>query len=168
MADNVLKKEFQKRDVERLRNLVKGKHGDRTTIGIGYSGEEQQSHKEGDVWEEKGKTWTIRDGIKENVTKLDKIKKAAVPLFCPKCKQVMDKQLDSFYFKAYNECLDCRTKTETQMKIAGTWKDYTIKHLMLKLINKYKNIKIGFLIYFRIQQMDLFLKTVKYKNGLVE
>jgi hypothetical protein len=25
MADNVLKKEFQKRDVERLRNLVKGK-----------------------------------------------------------------------------------------------------------------------------------------------
>ena len=85
MADSVLKKEFQKRDVERLRNLVKGKHGDRTTIGIGYSGEEQQSHKEGDVWEEKGKTWTIRDGIKENVTKLDKFKKTSVPLFCPNC-----------------------------------------------------------------------------------
>ncbi len=63
--------------------------------------------------------------IKENVTKLDKIKKAAVPLFCPKCKQVMDKQLDPFYFKAYNECLDCRTVTETQMKLAGTWEDYT-------------------------------------------
>ncbi len=31
--------------------------------------------------------------IKENVTKLDKIKKAAIPLFCPKCKQVMNKQL---------------------------------------------------------------------------
>jgi len=125
MADSVLKKEFNKRDVERLRNLVKGKSGERTVAGIGYTGEEQQSHKEGDVWEEKGKTWTIRDGIKENVTKLDKIKKAAVPLFCPKCKQVMDKQLDSFYFKAYNECLDCRTKTETQMKIDGTWTDYT-------------------------------------------
>ena len=125
MADNVLKKEFQKRDVERLRNLVKGKSGDRTTMGIGYNGELREDHKEGDVWEERGKTWTIRDGIKENVTKLDKIKKAAVPLFCPKCKQVMDKQLDSFYFKAYNECLDCRTVTETQMKLNGTWEDYT-------------------------------------------
>ena len=74
MANNVLKKEFQKRDVERLRNLVKGKHGDRSTMGIGYNGETQEDHKEGDVWEEKGKTWTIRDGIRENVTKLDKIK----------------------------------------------------------------------------------------------
>ena len=127
MSDNVLKKQFQKRDVERLRNLVKGKYGDRTTVGIGYNGEEIEDHKEGDVWEEKGRTWTIRDGIKENVTKLDKFKKAAVPLFCPNCKQVMDKQLDSFYFKAYNECLDCRTVTETQMKIAGTWEDYTNK-----------------------------------------
>jgi hypothetical protein len=142
MADSVLKKEFQKRDVERLRNLVKGKSGERTTMGIGYSGEEQQSHKEGDIWEERGKTWTIRDGIKENVTKLDKIKKAAVPLFCPKCKQVMNKQLDSFYFKAYNECLDCRTVTETQMKLAGTWEDYTNQTFNAEIdhqIQEYKN-----------------------------
>jgi len=142
MADNVLKKEFQKRDVERLRNLVKGKSGDRTTMGIGYSGETREDHKEGDVWEERGKTWTIRDGIKENVTKLDKIKKAAVPLFCPKCKQVMNKQLDPFYFKAYNECLDCRTVTETQMKLAGTWEDYTNQTFNAEIdqqIQEYKN-----------------------------
>ena len=36
----------------------------------------------------------------------------------------MDKQLDPLYFKSYGECLDCRTVTETQMKIAGTWEDY--------------------------------------------
>jgi hypothetical protein len=125
MSDNVLKKEFQKRDVERLRNLVKGKYGEKSTIGIGYNGEEIGDHKEGDTWEEKGRTWTIRDGIRENITKLDKFKKAAVPLFCPKCKQVMDKQLDSHYFKAYNECLDCRAVTETQMKIRGEWQTYT-------------------------------------------
>jgi hypothetical protein len=125
MSDNVLKKQFQKKDVERLRNLVKGKYGEKTTMGIGYNGEEIQDHKEGDVWEEKGRTWTIRDGIKENITKLDKFKKAAVPLFCPGCKQVMDKQLDPHYFKAYGECLDCRAATETQMKIKGEWQTYT-------------------------------------------
>jgi hypothetical protein len=31
MSDNVLKKDFQKKDVERLRNLVKGKSGERTS-----------------------------------------------------------------------------------------------------------------------------------------
>jgi hypothetical protein len=142
MANSVLKKEFQKRDVERLRNLVKGKSGDRTTMGIGYSGETREDHKEGDIWEERGKTWTIRDGIKENVTKLDKIKQAAIPLFCPKCKQVMDKQLDPFYFKAYNECLDCRTVTETQMKVNGTWEEYTKQTFNAEIdqqIQEYKN-----------------------------
>jgi hypothetical protein len=124
MSDNVLKKQFHKRDVERLRNLVKGKHGDRTTIGVGYNGETQEEHKEGDVWEQGGKNWTIRDGIKENITKLDKFKKAAIPLFCPECKQIMDKQLDPFYFKSYGHCLDCRTKFETQLKIKGKWENY--------------------------------------------
>jgi hypothetical protein len=124
MSDSVLKKEFQKRDVERLRNLVAGKHGSRTTVGIGYSGPQEKEHKEGDIWQQGGKTWTIKDGIKENVTKLDKFKKVSVPLFCPNCKQVMDKQLDPFYYKSYGECLDCRTVTETKMKTSGEWQDH--------------------------------------------
>jgi len=127
MKDNVLKKQFQKKDVERLRNLVKGKHGDRTTVGIGYNGETKEDHKEGDIWEENGKKWTIRDGIKENITKLDNFKKAAVPLFCPSCKQVMDKQLDPFYFKSYNHCLDCQSKFETKLKIEGKWQEHINK-----------------------------------------
>lgn len=125
MSGSVLKKEFKKRDVERLRNLVKGKHGNRTTLGVGYQGEQEDDHKEGDVWEYKGKTWTIRDGVRENVTKLDKFKSVAVPLFCPKCKQVMDKQLDPFYYKSYGECLDCRTVFETSLKLKGEWESYT-------------------------------------------
>ena len=101
MSDSVLKKEFQKRDVERLRNLVAGKHGSKTTVGVGYQIEQEEIHKEGDIWENKGKTWTIRDGIRENITKLDKFKQAAVPLFCPKCKNIMDGQLDPFYYKSF-------------------------------------------------------------------
>jgi hypothetical protein len=142
MSDSVLKKQFQQRDVERLRNLVAGKYGNRTTMGIGYNGEVQEEHQEGDIWVQGGKTWTIKDGIKENVTKLDKFKKVAVPLFCPNCKQVMDKQLDPFYYKAYGECLDCRATTETQMKIAGTWEAYTHQTFNAEIdqqIEEYKN-----------------------------
>mgnify|MGYP001099741374 CR=1 FL=1 len=123
--DNVLKKQFKKQDVERIRNLVKGKSGDRITVGIGYNGETQKDHIEGDIWEQDGKTWTIRDGIKENITKLDKFKHVSVPIFCPNCNTVMDKQLDTHYYKAYGECLDCRTKTETKLKLEGKWKNHT-------------------------------------------
>ena len=142
MSDNVLKKQFQKRDVERLRNLVKGKYGDRTTIGVGYNGETYEDHKEGDIWEQNGKTWTIRDGIKENITKLDKFKKTSTPIFCPKCKQIMDKQLDSLYFKSYNHCLDCQTKFETKLKIEGKWQDHvniTFNSEIDQQIEEYKN-----------------------------
>jgi len=125
MSDSLLKKTFQKKDVERIRNLVKGKSGDRITSGVGYNKSSVEDHKEGDVWKSNGKTWTIRDGIKENVTKLDKFKKAAVPLFCPSCKQVMDKQLDPFYYKSYGTCVDCRTNFETKLKLENKWELYT-------------------------------------------
>ena len=75
----MLKKEFKKHDVERLRNLIKGKSSSRTTQGVGYTKSSSENHEEGDIWEENGRTWTIKDGIKENITKLDKFKKVTVP-----------------------------------------------------------------------------------------
>jgi len=141
MKDNVLKKEFTKKDVQRLRNIVKGKSGERTGKGIGYT-KKQEFHKEGDTWVENGRTWTIRDGIKENITKLDKFKKAAVPLFCPSCNQVMNKQLDSHYYKAYGHCLDCRAKAETRMKEDGKWEKYlknTTNKEIDSMIEEYKD-----------------------------
>ena len=138
----MLKKEFKKHDVERLRNLIKGKSSSRTTQGVGYKKSSSEDHEEGDIWEENGRTWTIKDGIKENITKLDKFKKVTVPLFCPKCKNVMDKQLDANYFKSYGECLNCRTKFETKLKIEGKWEDYVINTHNSEidlLIKEYKN-----------------------------
>lgn len=121
---SILKKQFGERDIQRIRNLVKGKSGDRTISGVGYSKSDLESHEEGEIWEEGGKTWTIRDGIKENITKLDKFKKATVPLFCPNCKGIMDKQLDPHYYKSYGECVNCRAKFETKLKLEGKWEDY--------------------------------------------
>ena len=47
-----------------MRNLLTKKYGDKTTIRSGYT-KKQTIYKEGDVWEEKGKQWTIKNGIKE-------------------------------------------------------------------------------------------------------
>jgi hypothetical protein len=134
MKDNILKKEFNKKDVERLRNIIKGKAGERTASGIGYT-KKEEFHQEGDIWTENGRTWTIRDGIKENITKLDKFKKSAVPLFCPECKGIMNNQLDPHYFKAHGACLNCVKKKESKLKIEGKWEDHT-KEVHNKEIDK--------------------------------
>ena len=122
--DNVLKKEFAKKDVERLRNLMKGKYGDKTTVGVGYT-KPDEFHEEGDIWDYDGRTWTIKDGIKQNITKLDKAKKAhTMPLFCPKCGSLMNNRNDKSFYNIHRTCFKCVIKKEDEMKRNGTFEAY--------------------------------------------
>ena len=122
--ENVLKKEFKERDVQRLRNIVQGKYGEKTTQGVGYA-KKTEFHDEGDVWEENGRTWTIQNGIKQNITKLDEAKKAvAMPLFCPSCNNLMKKQADKRFYLQFNRCLDCQIDFEAELKFLGLWEQY--------------------------------------------
>ena len=121
--DTVLKKEFQKKDVERLRNLMQGKYGEKTRSSVGFTNK-QEFHKEGDVWESDGRTWIIENGIKQNITKLDKAKKAhTMPLFCPKCSKLM-KRVDKPYYNIHQFCLDCFAKFEDKLKAEGKYQEY--------------------------------------------
>jgi len=132
--DNVLKKEFKKKDVERMRNIIKGQSGERTGAGVGYA-ETKKTYKEGDIWDENGRKWTIKDGIKQNITKLDIAKKYSVPLFCPTCSTIMNKTLDADYYKSYGGCMDCIAKKETKLKLEGKWEDH-VKDIHNKEIDK--------------------------------
>ena len=58
-----------------MRNIVTGKYNDKSKIQTGYL-KTKKKHQEGDIWEERGKTWTIKNGIKQNVTKLDSVRAA--------------------------------------------------------------------------------------------
>jgi len=121
--DNVLKKQFQERDVQRLRNLMTGKHGEKTNTSVGFTNPEA-FHKEGDIWESDSRTWTIKDGIKQNLTKLDKAKKAySVPLLCPDCKKLM-KRADKPYYNIHKFCLDCYARFEDKLKLEGKYEEY--------------------------------------------
>jgi hypothetical protein len=123
--DNVLKKQFQEKDVQRLRNLVKGKHADKSQVSVGFTKESNQVHKEGDVWAEGDKTWTIKDGIKQNVTKLDKARETVnFPIFCPSCKKPMKPHLDKRWFNMYKRCFNCQIDFETSLRTQGLWEEY--------------------------------------------
>ena len=119
-----LKKEFIKKDVERLRNLVKGKYGNKSTVGIGYT-KKEEFHKEGDIWEEDDRQWTIKDGIKQNITKLDKAKKAhLMPIFCRECDKPMNYWQDKKFYNLYKRCFNCQVDFEGQLRIEGVWDEY--------------------------------------------
>ncbi len=120
-----LKKEFQEKDVERLRNLIQGKHGNKTRSSVGFS-KADEFHAEGDIWEANGRTWTIKEGIKQNITKLDKAKRAHVmPLLCPNCGKIMKKRNDKPAYNLHKKCFDCVAMMEHEIKISGKWEEYT-------------------------------------------
>lgn len=125
--DTLLKKEFKKSDVSRIRNLVSGKYDKSTRMGTGYS-KKHEEHKEGDTWEENGKKWTIKNGVKQNITKLDSVKALTkVPLCCPKCGGTMKKRLSKKMYKIHGMCFDCVIDYENNLRLAGLYKDYEKK-----------------------------------------
>ena len=123
--ESTLKKEFSKRDVQRMRNLITGKSGDRTQIQVGYE-KKHQDYKEGDVWEEDGKKWTIKNGVKQSITKLDKFKHLiSIPLTCPSCKKSMKSDdITKKMYSIHKMCLGCVVEMETKLKAQGKYEDY--------------------------------------------
>jgi hypothetical protein len=124
MGDSYLKKEFDSRTVARLRNIVSKDYTAKTAPSIGYD-KSQGDHQEGDTWEEGGKTWTIKNGLKQNITKLDEAKKAVrVPLSCPKCSKRMKHQNDHKMYKIHKMCFDCVIDFEAELRRAGLFEAY--------------------------------------------
>lgn len=130
MSDSVLLKEFREKDVRRLRNLFNRKPGDATTTQVGFSIKEVDRN-EGDVWEEDGKQWTIKNGIKQTYTKMDGIKKLfTTPMLCPNCNTRMKDRLDKKMYTIHGKCFSCVQSHETQLKLEGKYEEYA-KRIML-------------------------------------
>ena len=141
----MLKKEFKRKDVNRARNLIMGKTDASTGTQIGYN-KKQKEHKEGDTWVEGRKTWTIKNGIKQTVTKLDKIKKEIfVPLGCPKCNKVMKHHLDKSNYKIHKKCHACVIESEHKLKNEGKYDEY-IKTLKKRNLHSITNETEAYLL----------------------
>jgi hypothetical protein len=123
--DSTLKKEFKKSDVQRMRNIITGKTGDRTQILGGWENKIEE-HKEGDTWEEDEKKWTIKNGIKQSITKLDKFKHlVSLPLTCPSCKKPMKAdELNKKMYSIHKMCLNCVIDMEAKLKLEGKYQQY--------------------------------------------
>ena len=125
MAESKLQREFRERNVQRMRNIITKDYNAKTQSQVGYS-KEYIERNEGDIWEENSKTWTIKNGIKMTVSKLDDIKKILqLPLICPKCsKHMKNFELNKKMYSIHKMCFDCVIEFETKLKMLGTYKEY--------------------------------------------
>lgn len=128
--ESTLKKEFKPKDVQRMRNIITGKTGDRTQIQGGWESKKIE-YKEGDTWEEEGKKWTIKNGIKQSITKLDRFKHIInLPLTCPSCKNPLKStEINKKAYSIHGTCIDCLVEWEAKLKLEGKYQEYEKKTL---------------------------------------
>ena len=156
--ETLLQKEFTEKDIKRIRNLVSGNYHDATQTQVGYTSK-YISRSEGDVWEEFGRKWTIKNGIKMSVTKLDRAKKLSLtPLLCPKCDKLMKTEYDKKMFRIHNTCFDCVIKMESQLKIDGKYQEYEDKII---------KANANFMLDEFVSGFDSFLDSIDSNNGFV-
>jgi bacterioferritin-associated ferredoxin len=123
--ESMLQREFKSKDVQRMRNIITKNHNAKTTTQIGYT-KKHIDHSEGDVWEEDGKKWTIKNGVKQTVTRFDSLKKLiSIPLTCPKCSKAMKPTtLNKKMWPIHGTCFDCVITMETELKRQGKFDEY--------------------------------------------
>ena len=121
-------KKITKNKVQRMRNLVTGNYGDKTRTRVGYK-KYKNKHEEGDVWEENGKKWTIKNGIKQSISKLNKAREInEIPMSCPKCGGAMNKSQHRFMYLHHGHCLFCQQKVVYKKHAEGTYNDWLIEN----------------------------------------
>ena len=103
----------------RIKNILEGDNTSKVNVSIGYE-KEKQIHNEGDIWEENGKRFTLKNGIKITHSKLSEIRHATIlPLVCPKCGQGMNKRQDKMVYFKFGMCFDCVIKRDTKLMEQG-------------------------------------------------
>jgi len=168
MSQGQLKKEFKKKDVTRMRNIITGNTGDRTQVLSGYEKSIKQ-YKEGDVWEDSGRSWTIKNGIKQTVTKQDRIKKLVImPLTCPNCKKHMKiNELNKKMYSIHSTCFDCVIEKEQKIKVSGNWEDYVSQKMTDNKNSELKDFEQA-LDSWMTEKQDFFTESGEMENWSTE
>jgi hypothetical protein len=104
---------------------------------FGWRPEQQEARKEGDVWEDmSGKKWTVKNGVTQNVTKLDTAK---TPFWCPRCTKPLNHRFDLKFWRINGHCMDCQIKEETEIRKQGKWEEYERNKMVRNYIAEVKD-----------------------------
>jgi len=120
---------------------------------------------EGDVWEEQGKLWTIKNGIKRTISKMEAARKELLtPLACPSCGKAMKHHLDEKAWSTHKSCFECVIDNDHKMMKSGEWADYE-KQVML---NNAEAFLKDFESYMKDYMSDSVSSSNVTEDGMVE
>jgi hypothetical protein len=155
--ESKLIKDWKEKDVQRMRNIITKDYTAKTTTQIGYT-KAQTTHKDGDIWDENGKKWTIKNGIKQTVTRLDKLRESTLlPLTCPKCSKAMkNDKLNKKMWPIHKICFDCVITMETELKRTGQYEEY-VRNLTTRGIKKHIEDLEGFMLEIALENNENFV-----------
>ena len=99
-----------------------------------------------------------KQGDKEShLTKI--MKDVRMPWFCPKCKKVMNKNVDNQAWAQFGHCFDCQIEFENRLVINGTYDDWKKRKSIENKISQLKD-KLDGIEEFRSQSV------VKHYNAI--
>ena len=76
---------------------------------------------EGETFTEYGKSYIIKNGIKQAVSVTQD---ARMPWWCPKCSKPMNHRFDRKFYYLRNWCYNCNIEWEGQLRIDGKWEAF--------------------------------------------
>ena len=97
------------------------KWADKVVVGQ-YTGKKEPDREEGETWvDDYGKTWTVKNGIKQS---LRKTAGASTPFWCPRCGRGMNHKIHDKFYWLRGACHDCVVKYEGKMRRGEVWPAY--------------------------------------------
>ena len=83
-----------------------------------------------DLEEKKKREDEIKADRERKNDKMEALKDAKMPWFCPECDKVMKSRLDDKMYRLYNHCFDCQVKFENKLRIEGKYEEWEEKKVL--------------------------------------
>jgi len=83
-----------------------------------------------DLEEKKKREDEIKAERERKNDRMDALKEAKTPWFCPECDKVMNKRLDDKMYRLHNHCFDCQVKFENKLRIDGKYEEWEEKKVL--------------------------------------
>ena len=83
-----------------------------------------------DLDEKKKREKEIKVERERQSERMDALKDAKTPWFCPNCDKVMNKRLDDKMYRLHNQCFDCQVTFENKLRIEGKYEEWEEKKML--------------------------------------
>ena len=80
--------------------------------------------------EKKKRQEEVKEERERKNKRMDVLKEAKTPWFCPECNKVMKSRLDDKMYRLYNQCFDCQVKFENKLRIDGKFEEWEEKKIL--------------------------------------